>query len=285
MCKQTDGQSCQVSAAGGSNILLAVVAGSLRHGSVGTVGAVMVNADYGFVSLSMPCVMLTSLCAFPLLGKLNQARSDNCAAAIGEKIYVAGGYEASYNALATVEVFDPATGLWTPVTNMTIPRGDCEASAFEDRFFYVLGGWGGLDVNGSFQSAVEAYDTQQNSWSRRADMLMARGDFAAEALPNRRIIVMGGETTNGTANEFALHHTEEYIAADDVWIPKAPLAEARFRHDTAHVKDRVYVFGGHPTCASYGSPDKPDCVAVALNSTWGYFDVQYPNLYALVPSS
>jgi hypothetical protein len=30
-------------------------------------------------------------------------------------------------------------------------------------------------------------------------MNKARGDFAAEALPGGRIIVMGGETTNGTA--------------------------------------------------------------------------------------
>jgi hypothetical protein len=30
-------------------------------------------------------------------------------------------------------------------------------------------------------------------------MNKARGDFAAEALPGGRIIVMGGETTNGSA--------------------------------------------------------------------------------------
>jgi len=33
----------------------------------------------------------------------------------------------------------------------------------------------------------------------RANMTKARGDFAAEALPGGRVIVMGGETTNGTA--------------------------------------------------------------------------------------
>jgi hypothetical protein len=30
-------------------------------------------------------------------------------------------------------------------------------------------------------------------------MLKARGDFAAEALPGGRVVVMGGETSNGTA--------------------------------------------------------------------------------------
>jgi hypothetical protein len=32
-----------------------------------------------------------------------------------------------------------------------------------------------------------------------ASMLKPRGDFAAEVLPGGRVVVMGGETSNGTA--------------------------------------------------------------------------------------
>lgn len=46
-------------------------------------------------------------------------------------------------------------------------------------------------------------------------MNKARGDFAAEALPGRRVIVMGGETSNGSAtgalawqcDRRLMHHT------------------------------------------------------------------------------
>jgi hypothetical protein len=112
-------------------------------------------------------------------------------------------------------------------------------------------------------------------------MTKPRGDFAAEALPGNRIIVMGGETTNGSATEFAVHDVEEYNFRDDHWITKAPLPEARFRFDTAHVGEMVYVFGGAPTCSSVlqGDGDKPACLKVALNSTWGYFDIKYPEVY------
>jgi hypothetical protein len=75
---------------------------------------------------------------------------------------------------------------------------------------------------------------------------------------------------------------EEYQASSDRWIMKAPLPEARFRFDTAHVDERVYVFGGHPTCSTKGEAAMQDCVNVALDSVWGYFDVQYPEIYAVM---
>lgn len=78
------------------------------------------------------------------------------------------------------------------------------------------------------------------------------------------------------------------MANDDVWVSKAPLPEARFRFDTAHVLnpsgDRVYVFGGEPTCVSDQTSDgvRQPCLDVGLNSTWAFFDVVYPDVYAAV---
>lgn len=82
--------------------------------------------------------------------------------------------------------------------------------------------------------------------------------------------------------EFALYNVEEYQQSSDTWVVKAPLPEARFRFDTAHVGDRVYVFGGHPTCSSKLDAFKFECVKVALDTVYGYFDVRYPDVYAVV---
>ena len=208
-------------------------------------------------------------------------RSDACAAAVGEKLYLVGGWTTDYSdTLGSVEVYDPKSNSWSLLaSNMTIPRGDCECAAVGDRYLYVVGG---VDNNG-FTNAVEAYDVQEGSWAKKASMITPRGDFAAEALPGGRIIVMGGETNNGTMDhtEFALHKVEEYVADLDVWIAKAPLPEARFRFDTAHVRDNVFVFGGQPTCSSANSTDKPVCVSVGLNTTWGYFDIPGPALFSI----
>jgi hypothetical protein len=145
---------------------------------------------------------------------------------------------------------------------------------------------GGVAPDGSFTASVEALqpDAPNPAWQKRAPMTHPRGDFAAEALPGGRIIAMGGETTNGSATEFAMYEAEEYSWANDAWVMKAPLPEARFRFDTAHVGERVYAFGGQPTCASGLGSDgaKQSCVKVALDSVWGYFDVRYPDVYAAV---
>lgn len=67
------------------------------------------------------------------------------------------------------------------------------------------------------------------TWSPRADMINPRGDFGIEALPGGRIVVAGGERGNGVVNQQAMYEVEEYVAADNIWISKAPLPEARFR--------------------------------------------------------
>eukprot|EP00878_Enallax_costatus_P020354 GHUV01021508.1.p1 GENE.GHUV01021508.1~~GHUV01021508.1.p1 ORF type:complete len:354 (+),score=101.60 GHUV01021508.1:280-1341(+) len=232
-----------------------------------------------------------------LTGTMAHPRSDCCAAAVGGKLVVAGGWTTDYsNTLGSVEVYEPATDAWTFTSNLTTLRGDCEAVGLQDRYMLVMGG---VTAAGPFTSAVEALDVSQlpsgnganqvnPSWTPRANMTLPRGDFAAEALAGGRVIVMGGETSNGTATEFAMHQVEEYIIADDVWVPKAPLPEARFRFDTAHVTnpsgDRVYVFGGEPTCVSGETSDgsKQPCLDVGLNSTWAFYDVAYPDIYAVV---
>jgi hypothetical protein len=145
---------------------------------------------------------------------------------------------------------------------------------------------GGVAPDGSFTASVEALQpgAANPTWQQRAPMTLPRGDFAAEALRGGRIIAMGGEASNGSATEFAMFEAEEYSWAGDAWVMKAPLPEARFRFDTAHVGERVYAFGGQPTCASGLGSDgaKQSCVKVALDSVWGYFDVHYPELYAAV---
>ena len=52
-------------------------------------------------------------------------RADNWGASLGGKVYNLGGYDRfdlTYKPLSTVEVLDPATGRWTFVANMIIPR-------------------------------------------------------------------------------------------------------------------------------------------------------------------
>ncbi len=88
---------------------------------------------------------------------------------------------------------------------------------------------GGVDPTFNFTAVVEAYSSRTKAWRALAAMGRPRGDFAAEALPGGRLIVLGGESTNGVHTEIATNYVEEYVAVDDVWVAKAALPEARFR--------------------------------------------------------
>ncbi len=53
------------------------------------------------------------------------------AAALGGKIYACGGTSDSQDALATVEVYDPVTGVWSHAAPMNRARGAATANVFK----------------------------------------------------------------------------------------------------------------------------------------------------------
>lgn len=104
--------------------------------------------------MQLVTALLLCLCR---AGRLNHPRADCCAAAVGDKLYVAGGWTTDYSdTLGSVEVFDPAAagGAWSFAPNMTLPRGDCEAVMLDDR-------WGG---GGSSASAVINMRHRPDMW-------------------------------------------------------------------------------------------------------------------------
>lgn len=85
----------------------------------------------------MQAKALKQLCVWSglLAGTLSHPRSDCCAAAVDGKLLAAGGWTTDYSdTLGSVELYDPATDTWTLLnSNLTTPRGDCEAVALESR--------------------------------------------------------------------------------------------------------------------------------------------------------
>lgn len=61
--------------------------------------------------------------------RMSGVRSDHCAAAVGAKIYVAGGWDAVYDTLRSVEVYDSATDSWSNGPSLPEPRCDAPSSA------------------------------------------------------------------------------------------------------------------------------------------------------------
>jgi N-acetylneuraminic acid mutarotase len=114
---------------------------------------------------------------------------------VNGKIYAIGGslyVDAPFQALRTVEEYDPVTNTWTTKANMPAVRGFFSSSAVNGKI-YVIGG--GRNLNNSILSTVEEYDPATNTWSAKTDMPTARFSFSVCAV-NDIIYAFGGAVTD-----------------------------------------------------------------------------------------
>ncbi len=74
------------------------------------------------------------------------------------KLYVIGGSDGT-STLATVEVFDPVTNMWTLGPTLTIPRANVGIAVVKNRLFAV-GGFSGK----AFLSSIEYLTEDGQEW-------------------------------------------------------------------------------------------------------------------------
>ena len=71
------------------------------------------------------------------------------------KIYAIGGFTSLYNAVDTVEEYDPATDTWTSATPMLTARGYLGAATVGGNT-YAIGGYDGVSLRDIVEAAVVA---------------------------------------------------------------------------------------------------------------------------------
>jgi len=125
--------------------------------------------------------------------------SDNschCSVVYNNLIYVMGGNHGP-KPLSAVDVYHPATNLWTSASDM-IGAANYSAATVANGFIYVLGGY-----DGTFSQRVSKYDPGADAWYIRSDMQTGRSCLGAAFL-NNHIYAIGG------INSFPLATVEEY---------------------------------------------------------------------------
>jgi N-acetylneuraminic acid mutarotase len=108
-----------------------------------------------------------------LVAQMPTPRRAGGVAAIGSKVYVAGGLAAG-RSVAAFEVFDTTTRPWTRLPDMPTPRDHLTAQAVGGKF-YALSGRVGDVVR-----ANEEFDPETNTWRARSP-IPTRGAFSAAA--------------------------------------------------------------------------------------------------------
>jgi N-acetylneuraminic acid mutarotase len=214
-----------------------LVAGGLGPNPIGGPNAILDSAE-----LYDPATSTWSV-----TGQLNIARVDFTATLLPSgKVLVAGGVISEpeppdfFAATSTAELYDPATGLWSPTGSMTTTRSDHSATLLQNGKVLVAGGGPDSDTFGSGSS--ELYDPATGAWSATGSLNIARASHTATLLQDGRVLVAGG-----TEDDFdsALPSAELYDPICGTWSTAADLKANVLHTATLLPEGKVLIAGGY----------------------------------------
>jgi N-acetylneuraminic acid mutarotase len=170
--------------------------------------------------------------SFSPTGSLNSSRELQAAARLPNgDVLVAGGYRATATSaalLASAEIYNPATGSWTPTGSMNVASDGLTANLLDNGLVLVTG------FNGS---NPELYDPASGTWSQTGPLPSA-GPYGLVALLHSGLVLL----TGGPEGASAL-----YDPATNTWAEAASLDGPRFGATATVLHDGdVLVVGGLP---------------------------------------
>jgi hypothetical protein len=118
------------------------------------------------------------------------------------QVLIAGGEDAKFNPLASAELYNPATGKFTPTGSMTVPRAGQSATVLNNGQVLIAGGTGAT-------AAAELYNPATGKFTATGSMSAPRGGNDATLLPGGDVLV----TQGSAAGLFA----ERYDPATGQW--------------------------------------------------------------------
>jgi hypothetical protein len=127
-------------------------------------------------------------------------------------------------ALATAELYDPATGTWTPTGSLHLSRHSHSATLLPDGRVLVAGGATDQPPLPAqiITNTAEIYDPATGTWTKVAPMLHGRASFPAVLLPDGHVTAVSGLVETG-GDLAGLTFCESYDPAADTWTPIDPI--------------------------------------------------------------
>jgi hypothetical protein len=156
-------------------------------------------------------------------------------------VLIAGGFAGSggeYNPYRTAELFDPHSGTFQSVAEMSIGRSGHTATLLKNGKVLIVGGWTGrYDLRGS----AEIFDPSTKRFVATGNLAVERAGNTATLLADGRVLVTGGEDRQ----ENKIASAEIYDPSTGKFTATGSMAEARAAHAATALKDgRVLIAGG-----------------------------------------
>lgn len=180
---------------------------------------------------------------FAASAPMNQARTDHAAVALRDgRIMVFGGSIVTSPAVTgtrSTELYDPATGVWSPGPDMSIARYSAQAHLLPDGKVFVTD-----KLNYGQTPYAEIYDPQTNTFAKTGNMLfVSTYGHGVVPLADGRVLKAGGYS--GYANPIYSRFAEIWTPATNQWTVTGQLNEAREGMQPVLLGDgKVMVAGG-----------------------------------------
>ncbi len=181
--------------------------------------------------------------AFQPAGKMSAVRGGQAAVRLQNgKVLILGGWTADSDGsaagtLATCELFDPATGKFSPAATMHARRGRPSAMLLKDGRVLVAGGEDGEVPLAS----AEIYDPNTNQFTMTGALAAPRANAAEALLPDGRVLIVGGRR----GDRQIVGSAEIYDPRTSRFTPTGSLHTPRYKHTAITLPDgKVLVVGG-----------------------------------------
>jgi hypothetical protein len=205
------------------------------------VGQTTIQAAVGPVSGSTTMtVNASTTTGFVSTSSLNTARELHTATLLESgMVLIAGGQNRSIRALASAELYNPATGAVTASGNLNIGRSSQTATLLNNGMVLTVGGSGS---SGNGLASAELYDPAIGTFTATGNLNTARYGHSATLLNNGMVLIVGG----GSSGTTALTSAELYNPANGTFRVTGNLNAARAYHTATLLNDgTVLVAGGY----------------------------------------
>src|SRR5215813_7003106 len=182
---------------------------------------------------------------FTLTGHLNAGRFSHSATLLQDgRVLIAGGEQITSPgfaiSLSSAELYDPATGAFSPTGNLTQPRGGLSFTQAP-----LLNNGKVLIVGGETIQAAEIFDPATGTFSRTGNMSIARSALSATVLSSGQVLVAGGVITLPGGGPGTTNLVEIYDPVSGAFRPAAFMIQARQQHTATLLPNgQVLVTGG-----------------------------------------
>jgi hypothetical protein len=168
------------------------------------------------------------------------------------RVLLAGGEHFEWDTIADAELYDPSTGTFTAIPNMSRPRAGHTATLLRDGTVFIAGSDNFFCevVDGTMRCGIpastdtESFDPANGTFTTSARMITGRWNHTATLLMDGRILIAGGYPDAGF---FATGNAELYVPS--ALIP-SPVVKS-FQFDRAVVAPgssySVEIFGSNLT--------------------------------------